>query len=197
MHDVIDDDFAVQRILETNDGRNARARIGAFAPASVVAGLLAARHLLRAHLLQFLLGAITTVRIALGEQLLDHLLVAIESLGLKERPLVMIEARPLHAVENLLDGLVVERSRSVSSMRRMNFAACRRAYSQQNSAVRNPPMCKKPVGLGAKRVRTVMDPGLEMTQSAQSLQRPRDARRGMDGAAVCFMQPAQCHTFAC
>src|SRR6185503_5684985 len=28
--------------------------------------------------------------------------------------------------------------------------------SQQNSAVRTPPMCRSPVGLGAKRVRTVM-----------------------------------------
>ena len=36
------------------------------------------------------------------------------------------------------------------------LAAVRRAYSQQNSAVRTPPMCSKPVGLGAKRVRTVM-----------------------------------------
>ena len=50
----------------------------------------------------------------------------------------------------------VERSRSVSSMRRMNVPPWRRAYSQENSAVRTPPMCRKPVGLGAKRVRMVM-----------------------------------------
>src|ERR1700712_38200 len=50
----------------------------------------------------------------------------------------------------------VERSRSVSSMRSTNFPPCRRAYNQENKAVRRPPMCKKPVGLGAKRVRTVM-----------------------------------------
>jgi hypothetical protein len=34
----------------------------------------------------------------------------------------------------------VERSRSVSSMRRMNFPPCLRAYAQQKSAVRAPPM---------------------------------------------------------
>ena len=36
----------------------------------------------------------------------------------------------------------------------MNLPLFFRAYSQLNSAVRSPPICKKPVGLGAKRVRT-------------------------------------------
>ncbi len=53
----------------------------------------------------------------------------------------------------------VERSRSVSSMRRMNWPPMRRAYSQLNSAVRTPPMCSRPVGLGAKRVMTGLDMG--------------------------------------
>ena len=52
---------------------------------------------------------------------------------------------------------MVERSRSVSSIRRMNLPPVRRAYSQQNSAVRAPPTCSSPVGLGAKRVTTVME----------------------------------------
>ncbi len=60
----------------------------------------------------------------------------------------------------------VERSRSVSSMRRMNVPPWRRAYSQQNSAVRTPPMCSMPVGLGAKRVRTVMLDNPKMTTPA-------------------------------
>src|SRR5215471_13496092 len=49
----------------------------------------------------------------------------------------------------------VERSRSVSSTRRMNTPPLWRVKRKLNSAVRAPPMCRKPVGLGAKRVRTV------------------------------------------
>src|SRR5678815_5304917 len=39
----------------------------------------------------------------------------------------------------------------------MNWPPMRRAYSQLKSAVRTPPMCSRPVGLGAKRVMVVMD----------------------------------------
>src|SRR5262245_240205 len=46
----------------------------------------------------------------------------------------------------------VERSRSVSSIRSSILPPCRRANSQLNKAVRPPPMCRKPVGEGAKRV---------------------------------------------
>src|SRR5271170_252455 len=49
----------------------------------------------------------------------------------------------------------VERSRSVSSMRNSILPARPRAYSQLNKAVRAPPICRKPVGEGAKRVTTV------------------------------------------
>src|SRR5262249_21289544 len=45
----------------------------------------------------------------------------------------------------------VERSASVSSMRRMNAPPCPRASSQLNSAVRALPTCSCPVGLGANR----------------------------------------------
>src|SRR4051794_18914686 len=48
----------------------------------------------------------------------------------------------------------VERSRSVSSIRRTSFPARPRANSQLYSAVRAPPMCRAPVGEGAKRTRT-------------------------------------------
>ena len=48
----------------------------------------------------------------------------------------------------------VERERSVSSMRRMNAPPLWRAKSQLKSAVRAPPTCRWPVGLGAKRTRT-------------------------------------------
>ena len=46
----------------------------------------------------------------------------------------------------------VERSRSVSSIRSSILPPRPRAYSQLNSAVRAPPICRKPVGEGAKRV---------------------------------------------
>src|SRR3546814_3856600 len=48
----------------------------------------------------------------------------------------------------------VERARSVSSMRSRNLPPWWRANSQLNSAVRAPPIWRKPVGDGAKRVTT-------------------------------------------
>jgi hypothetical protein len=47
----------------------------------------------------------------------------------------------------------VDRSRSVSSMRRTYVPPFLRAHSQLKSAVRAPPTCRYPVGLGAKRTR--------------------------------------------
>ena len=47
----------------------------------------------------------------------------------------------------------VERSASVSSMRRTNVPSWPRASSQLKSAVRALPTCSWPVGLGAKRTR--------------------------------------------
>jgi len=37
----------------------------------------------------------------------------------------------------------------------MNFPLFLLAYAQENSAVLAPPICKNPVGLGAKRVRII------------------------------------------
>jgi hypothetical protein len=53
----------------------------------------------------------------------------------------------------------VERSRSVSSMRRTNVPPWWRAKRKLKSAVRAPPTCRNPVGLGAKRVRTAIRGG--------------------------------------
>ncbi len=55
----------------------------------------------------------------------------------------------------------VERARSVSSIRSRKtppfpWICWWRAYSQLNSAVRAPPICRKPVGEGAKRTVTLM-----------------------------------------
>src|SRR5215467_14191906 len=47
----------------------------------------------------------------------------------------------------------LERSTSVSSMRRMKTPFCFRANSQSNRAVLAPPTCRYPVGDGAKRTR--------------------------------------------
>src|SRR3954451_21540229 len=48
----------------------------------------------------------------------------------------------------------VERSRSVSSIRSSIVPPWGRGERQLNKAVRAPPMCRKPVGEGAKRVTT-------------------------------------------
>src|SRR5690606_27085292 len=48
----------------------------------------------------------------------------------------------------------VERARSVSSIRSSALPPWWRAKSQLNSAVRAPPICRKPVGEGAKRATT-------------------------------------------
>ncbi len=53
----------------------------------------------------------------------------------------------------------VERTRSVSSMRSRNAPPWWRAKSQLNKAVRAPPICRNPVGEGAKRTVTVIPEG--------------------------------------
>src|SRR5215831_1696373 len=52
---------------------------------------------------------------------------------------------------------LVDRSRSVSSIRSSILPPCFFANSQLNSAVRAPPIWRKPVGEGANRVTTVSD----------------------------------------
>src|SRR5690606_209904 len=51
---------------------------------------------------------------------------------------------------------LVERTRSVSSMRNRNWPPCSRAKHRLNSAIYAVPTCGSPVGDGAIRVRTVM-----------------------------------------
>src|SRR5207247_11157212 len=65
----------------------------------------------------------------------------------------------------------VLRAASVSSMRKMNVPPVWRAYSQLNSAVRAPPMCKKPVGLGANRTRTFIGAGRKLQVQISKVQR--------------------------
>ena len=75
----------------------------------------------------------------------------------------------------------VERSTSVSSMRRMNVPPCARAKSQLYRAVRTPPTCRYPVGLGAKRTRTPPAGGAVMDVSGSV--NVRDLTRGVRDAA--------------
>jgi hypothetical protein len=56
----------------------------------------------------------------------------------------------------------LERSGSVSSTRSRNCPPRRRARAQLNRAVRAPPMCSGPVGLGANRTRTVTGDSWEL-----------------------------------
>src|SRR6201987_3229063 len=79
----------------------------------------------------------------------------------------------------------VERSRSVSSTRRMNLPPLRRAYSQLKSAVRTPPTCSRPVGLGAKRVTTVMDRGAHVEGGAHVPKPRHDAPCRLGPRGLC------------
>jgi len=91
----------VERILEAHHRRHSRRRIRhAVAALAVVTRLFLARHLLRAQLLQAFLGAITTIGLALVQHLLDDFLVAREAMGLEERPFVILQAEPGHALQN-------------------------------------------------------------------------------------------------
>ena len=76
------------------------------------------------------------------------------------------------------------RSWSVSSIRRMNWPPWCRASSQLNRAVRTPPMCKKPVGLGANRVRMHHDGPRyqDRARARRSMQRLRGASNRLSGA---------------
>ena len=79
---------------------------GAVAAAAVVAGFLLAGHLLGAHGLQLLLAAIAVVGMTFRQQLLGHLAVTVEALGLVEGALVGLEIQPGHAVQDRLHRLL-------------------------------------------------------------------------------------------
>ena len=110
-----------------------------------------------------LLGAgVVVIGVAAAQQLVDG--------GLVARAALRLEIRRVRAAD--LGAFVPRRCRASGSRagsapapprrcaadrcRRCAACTCRRAaarYSQLNSAVRTPPMCRKPVGLGANRVR--------------------------------------------
>lgn len=59
----------------------------------------------------------------------------------------------------------IERTRSVSSIRRIHFPPCFRAKRWLNSAVRSPPRCNAPVGEGANRRMGVTGFGRGMSET--------------------------------
>ncbi len=99
-----DDHGAFGRVLEAHDRRDARNRLLAVAAAAVVARLFLARELVVAHLLEFFLRAVTVIRLALGEPLLDDFAISRVALALVERTFVGVEPQPFHAVEDHLHG---------------------------------------------------------------------------------------------
>ena len=106
VHEIFDHDRAVQRILEAHHRLHAGTRLGAIAADAGIARLFLARGLLRAHLLQLLLGAVAVIRGAGREHLRDHFAIAIEALRLVVRAFVRVEPQPLHALEDDAHGLV-------------------------------------------------------------------------------------------
>lgn len=72
----------------------------------VVTRLFATSHLIFAQLLQTLLGAIALIGGPLLQHLIDHLIVAIETLGLIIRTLIPIQIQPVHPIHDGVDGFL-------------------------------------------------------------------------------------------
>ncbi len=111
-------------------------------PAAVVAHRQLGGALLGAHRLQFLGGREALIGVALLEQLERDLGMAAGARELIDLVAVPIEAEPAHAVEDRLDRRL-RRARAIGVLDpQQEGAAVWRAYSQLNSAVRAPPMCR-------------------------------------------------------
>jgi hypothetical protein len=153
LHDVVHDGLAGLRRLEPDNERRARRRFAriAVAPASVVAHGLAGGALLRAHLFEFLRGREAAIGFAFREQLFGDLAMPAGAGELIDGLAVPVEPQPFEPARIAATASGVERSRSVSSMRSRNVPPVWRAKSQLNRAVRAPPICRNPVGEGAKR----------------------------------------------
>ncbi len=175
--------------LKRTTGVTPGARLAALAAAAVVARLLLARELLRRASRRAPPWCSSSGRPCPSSSIWPmHLAVAVEALrsgrtGPRRR---RGRATPCRR-GSPAPPPSVERSRSVSSTRRMNLPPWRRAYSQQNSAVRTPPMCSRPVGLGAKRVTTVIG-GAHVTKSAAAppCGGPTARLQGLRGPGVCL-----------
>src|SRR5690606_5134008 len=101
---------AVERVAEADHAvRVVGARgvvagaFGAVAPGAAVARLVAFRHRRFAHRVEFGLRFVGVVGLALGDQALGGLAVAVQALGLVDRALVVVQAQPGHGVEDRVD----------------------------------------------------------------------------------------------
>jgi hypothetical protein len=92
--DVVHDAFAL-----VGDAQPHRAR------AAVLAAVAAAGAVLGLEGVDVVLRGVGAVRVALVEQLLQELLVALAARALADRPLVVVEPEPLERLEDLLDVL--------------------------------------------------------------------------------------------
>ena len=127
------------------------------------------------------------VGLPLGDELLGHLLISGKALTLSIAAVgtadfdafVPVQAEPPNAVEDV-GGVLgrVFRSRSVSSLRKINVPPLARANSQLYNAVRAPPTWRYPVGDGANRTRTVTPPPPGSRALPPPRSRPRPDRRG-------------------
>ena len=96
----MDHHLALQRVLEPNHRTHTRLRLRTPTTTPVVAGLLPGRLLLSPQGIDLFFAAVAMVGLALLQPLINDLAVTIESLGLKERPLIMIQPQPGHAIKN-------------------------------------------------------------------------------------------------
>jgi hypothetical protein len=103
---IVKTDHPLLRVAEAHHHRRVRARSQTEAPATtVVAGFLPLGHLLFTQCIEALARTLAIVGIALRNQLLDDLAIAVETARLVERALVAVEPQPGHAVEDRLHRL--------------------------------------------------------------------------------------------
>ena len=109
-HEVVENYFAIETILEADHRCHARRRGFALRvlgpPATVVARLLAASALSFAHRIEVFLARVAMIGLALANQLLRDLGIALETVHLIDGPLVVVEPQPLHRVEDGLRGFL-------------------------------------------------------------------------------------------
>ena len=104
-------------------------------------GWNAPRHVPRHGILEFPLAWKNTYTPYFAKQMMRNLCMAVRTFKLRNGLAIIIQSQPLHTAQNGIGCFGVERSRSVSSIRKRNFPPRPRAYSQLNSAVRAVPMC--------------------------------------------------------
>ena len=105
VYDVVDYHRALIGVAEPDHRLDAWTRRNPLPATPVVSGLLLARDLCRAHLIELLLRAVAVIRLALAEKLRDHLGITAEAPRLVVGTLVVIEAEPLQTFEDSTDHL--------------------------------------------------------------------------------------------